>query len=250
MTVTVTIILKHHSCETQLINTMEEITRHLDRNKKPQIDALILDFSKAFDTVAHQKLLFKIDHYGIKGNTATWIKSWLTNRTQRVVVDGETSEPTPVTSGVPQGTVLGPLMFLLYINDIGDNINNGTKIKLFADDCLLFRPISNPADQHQFQKDLDSLVNWSHQWQMSFNPQKCHTLHITRCKTPHQHNYRILGTDLLAVNNHPYLGVIISDNATWSTHINQITMQPQYGTHTMQTTSTNLSQCNGEQQGL
>ncbi len=172
--------------------------------KKPQIDT-VLDFSKAFDTVAHRKLLIKTDHYGIRGKTAAWIKTWLTNRTQQVVVDGEASEPTPVASGVPQGTVLGPLMFLLYINDIGENIDNSKKIKLFADDCLLFRPIHSPSDQQQLQEDFNSLVNWSHHWQMSFNPVKCHTLHITRSKNPYRRTYTISDTELAPVDKHPYL---------------------------------------------
>jgi hypothetical protein len=114
---------------------LEEIARSLDN--KQQTDVLILDFSKAFDTVAHQRLLKKLEFYGICDKTNAWIRSWLTTRTQRVVIDGETSSTVHVDSGVPQGTVLGSLMFLLFINDIGDKINS--TIKLFADDCLLFR---------------------------------------------------------------------------------------------------------------
>ena len=99
---------------------------------------LILDFTKAFDTVPHQRLLMKLKHYGIDSNLHRWISSWLTERTQQVVVDGDYSSCKKVRSGVPQGTVLWPLMFLLYINDIGDHLNHST-IRLFADDCLLYR---------------------------------------------------------------------------------------------------------------
>jgi hypothetical protein len=113
----------------------------MDKKEKTQVDVQILDFSKAFDTVAHQRLLVKLRYYGVRGNTERWIASWLTNRRQQVVVDGEASEPVLVTSGVPQGTVLGPLMFLIYINDIGENLDERTRIKLFADDCLLYRSI-------------------------------------------------------------------------------------------------------------
>ena len=149
--------LKHHSCESQLINTSEEIMRHLDQVMGGQIDILVLDFSKAFDLVSHKKLLTKLDHYGVRGKTLNWLNGWISNRTQKVVIDGEFSPSIPVTSGVPQGTVLGPLMFLLYINDIGELIDNSTSIKLFADDCLLFRPIQAEQDQVQLQSDLNKL---------------------------------------------------------------------------------------------
>ena len=125
-----------HSCETQLIVTTEDIAKALDKGK--QVDLLILDYSKAFGTVAHQRLLYKLDFYGINGHINTWLRHWLTNRTQTVVVEGDSSDDVPVKSGVPQGTVLGPLMFLLYINDIGENISTESKLRLFADDSLLY----------------------------------------------------------------------------------------------------------------
>jgi hypothetical protein len=102
------------------------------------INLLILDFSKAFDTVPHRRLLHKIQHYGVEGLTNKWIGSWLCQRKQKVVLDGYSSDESSVISGVPQGTVLGPLMFLLYVNDIADKISPQTRIKLFADDCLLY----------------------------------------------------------------------------------------------------------------
>ena len=126
-----------HSCESQLINTVEELARNLDHKK--QTDCIILDFSKAFDTVPHQRLLYKLRYYGIKDNTLKWIDHWLTSRMQTVVVDGSKSKDVHVKSGVPQGTVLGPLLFLLYINDIADKTHS--QIKLFADDCILFHVV-------------------------------------------------------------------------------------------------------------
>ena len=104
----------------------------------------ILDFTKAFDKVPHKRLIHKLNYYGITGSIATWIETFLTGRTQQVVVNGPTSSSTIVTSGVPQGTVLGPLLFLLYINDPPDNLS--TSVRLFADDCILYTPIRTQND--------------------------------------------------------------------------------------------------------
>ena len=117
----------NHSCASQLLITVEDLARNLDRGL--QTDVLILDFQKAFDTVPHQRLIRKLDFYGIRGTILTWITKWLSARTQQVVVDGEASEPVHVRSGVPQGTVLGPLMFLIYINNIADNMDSATNIR-------------------------------------------------------------------------------------------------------------------------
>ena len=149
----------NHSCETQLLNTVEDLSHRLDKRKTT--DLLILDFSKAFDTVPHRRLLLKMKHYGITGKTNKWTESWLCHRQQRVVLDGTASTDSQVLSGVPQGTVLRPLLFLLYVNDIGDKISPQTTIKLFADDALLYRSINNPSDQIQLQQDLDTMIEWS-----------------------------------------------------------------------------------------
>ena len=207
-----------HSTESQLITTLEEIARSLDNNQ--QTDVLILDFSKAFDTVAHQRLLRKLEYYGICDKTHGWIKTWLTTRKQRVVVDGEAFTTVHVDSGVPQGTVLGPLMFLLFINDIGDDI--GSSIKLFADDCLLFRTISSIEDTTKLQRDLNTLHEWSNRWQMKFNAKKCYTMRIHRGKHPITHNYTMGGEELCAVSSQAYLGVEIHERLSWKPHIEAV----------------------------
>ena len=206
-----------HSCETQLITTIEDLAKGL--NDKQQLDLLILDFSKAFDVVGHQRLLRKLSHYGINGTTLTWLESWLTGRTQRVVVEGECSDETPVTSGVPQGTVLGPLMFILYINDI--SADTSSSIRLFADDCVLYRVVSNTRDAEMLQGDLSQLCGWADTWQMDFNPIKCHVLSVTRKKTPIRYPYCISGVELEHVSHHPYLGVEIAADLSWGPHLNQ-----------------------------
>jgi ribonuclease P/MRP protein subunit RPP40 len=122
---------RNYSCETQLIAAIDDWAKTIDR--KRQTDVIALDFSKVFDVVPHKRLLHKLLSYGVNGKIHTWISNFLQNRRQRVVVDGETSTWAEVLSGVPQGTVLGPLLFLIYINDITENI--ASELRLFADDC-------------------------------------------------------------------------------------------------------------------
>ena len=143
----------------------------------------------------HRRLLYKLEHHRITGKNNKWIESWLCQRQQRVVLDGASSADSTVLSGVPQGTVLGPLMFLLYVNDIGAKISPLTTIKLFADDALLYRTINNPSDEQQLQHDLDTMIGWANTWLMRFNAKKCHLLKITRQRKPlqthHHHHHRI-----------------------------------------------------------
>ena len=102
-------------------------------------DLITMDFAKAFDKVSHGRLLHKLDYYGIRGSTNKWINSWLSVRTQQIVLDDQASDPVPVLSGVPQGSVLGPILFLIFINDLPDNTRSS--VCLFADDCVLYRNI-------------------------------------------------------------------------------------------------------------
>ena len=137
------------------VNTNKQIDMAiLDFSK--QIDMAILDFSKAFDKVSHKHLLYKLQWYRADTLTHAWIADFLRNRTQAVVLEGETSTSVPVTSGVPQGTVLGPILFLLYINDLPECISNST-VWLFADDCILYRQIDSTADCAKLQDDLNAL---------------------------------------------------------------------------------------------
>ena len=123
-----------------------------------QKDLIIMDFAKAFDKVPHKRLLHKLEYYGIRGSTHKWINSWLSGRTQQVVLDGQASDPVPVLSGVPQGSVLGPILFLIFINDLLDNIRSS--VHLFADDCVLYRNIHSLQDCLALQEDLTSLGHW------------------------------------------------------------------------------------------
>ena len=198
--------------------TAHDIAKSMNNHK--QIDVAILDFAKAFDKVPHMRLLHKLELYGIRDKYKAWIKNFLTNRTQRVVIEGNISTPKPVTSGVPQGTVLGPILFLIYVNDITENIK--CNIRLFADDCLLYKELTRDSDCKILQDDLSTLCQWSEKWQMCFNVDKCHIMKIGN-KVPSKYNYQMLGKELKVVNNHPYLGVEIDKNLNWNQHIINIT---------------------------
>ena len=143
---------------------------------------LVLDFAKAFDTVSHKRLLGKLESYGIDGNLYGWIQSFLEGITQRVVVDGETSGPASVKSGVPQGSVLGPLLFLIFINDLAEHTTS--TVRLFADDCVMYKSVKSVRDCQELQ-DLIQLQAWQERWQLRFNPRKCNVMratHATRKK--------------------------------------------------------------------
>ena len=140
---------------------------------------------------------------------------------QRVVVDGTASRWLPVKSGFPQGTVLGPLMFLIYINDIGENLSCCPR--LFADDYLLYQVISSEEDCTKLQHDLDSIYKWSNMWQMRFNLSKCVTLKCYRSLSPILTDYFINDHKLENVKEHTYLGVTIDQSMSFIPHINNIT---------------------------
>lgn len=199
---------------------------------------VIMDFSKAFDVVPHNRLLQKLTRYGIHNKTHAWISSFLKHRVQRVVVGGEHSTWADVVSGVPQGTVLGPLLFLAYINDLPNNINSS--VRLFADDCVLYREIQNEFDSQSLQEDLNTLVTWEHDWQMHFNPQKCFVMRLTHARSPKFFNYKLGDSILQQTDSHPYLGVTITSNLTWNKHINNITAS---ANRTLGFVRRNLYQC-------
>jgi hypothetical protein len=141
------------SCITQLIEVLDHIERDLDRGK--QIDVLYLDMSKASDKVSHAKLLHRLREFGFGGSILKWFGSYLTNRYQQTTVHGATSRPLPVTSGVPQGSILGPLLFLLYVNRLSNSVTN-SRIAIFADDTKIFKTINSISDASTLQNDLSN----------------------------------------------------------------------------------------------
>ena len=182
---------------------------------------ILLDFAKAFDKVPHRRLSTKLTYYGVRGDTLSWINNFLQGRQQQVVIEGVTSSSSSVTSGVPQGTVLGPVLFLLFINDIATDISSS--IRLFADDCVLYRAITSVQDHLTLQEDLTKLTNWSDTWQMQFNVDKCAIMNITTKRKKLSYNYTMKGSILQVVKHHPYLGVELADNMKFNHHIDNIT---------------------------
>ena len=162
-------------CETQLTMLVEELARSASVGK--QTDLMLLDFLKAFDKVNHAKLLWKLHQYGIRGKALGWIRAFLGNRSQSVVLDS-----VPVTSGLPQGSVLGPILFLLYINNLPDLITS--KVCLFAGDTAVYLTVESLSDGQVLQKDLDTLSGWESRWDMEFNPSKCQVVRVTASRRP------------------------------------------------------------------
>ena len=216
---------RQRSCETQLVQFYHDMVSNLDgardRGQK-QTDVIIMDFAKAFDKVPHRRLLYKLGYYGIRGSTHKWISSWLSERSQKVVLDGQASDPVPVLSGVPQGSVLGPVLFLIFINDLPDNIRSS--VRLFADDCVLYRNIKSPIDCQILQDDLNSLSQWETDWQMKFNVAKCHYMRVTRHLPDKQilFDYTLHQQKLEQVQSAKYLGLTITDNLDWGQHVSEI----------------------------
>ena len=194
------------SCITNLLEFLEEITANIDEGNP--CDIIYMDFQKAFDKVPHARLIKKLEKHGINGKLLKWIEEWLKNRKQRVVLKGQASEWEEVLSGVPQGSVLGPLLFIIFINDIDTGITS--TLSKFADDCKIKRKVKSDEDANAVQVDLNNLVMWSHKWQMKFHPDKCKVLHIGH--NNQRYNYYIEGTEVKKVSEEKDLGVITSED--------------------------------------
>ena len=162
------------SCTTNLLRFYDKVTESLD--KKNDVDVVYIDFQKAFDKVPHEALLIKLRQLGIGGKTLLWIENWLTDRRQRVQIKGIYSNWSKVGSGVPQGSVLGPILFIAFIDDISSGICN--PISIFADDLKIMGVVNTEEEGRQLQRDLDNLSAWASKWGMFFNIGKCQVLHM------------------------------------------------------------------------
>lgn len=213
--------LRNRSCTTQLLQVFDAIGQNLDKNI--QTDVLYLDFAKAFDSVDHGLILRKLDLYGVKGSMLDWFRDYLTGRMQRVVVDGAASSWSSVTSGVPQGSILGPMLFIIFINDLPDVIPEDTKAEIYADDTKAYRSITSEDDAQHLQHALCNLATWSNNNNMKFNASKCKVLTVSRKKQPVSFNYQLGSTNLLHVQREKDLGVVVTRNLSWDPHIHSVT---------------------------
>jgi len=193
------------SCVTNLLEFLETITDYTDKGYN--LDLIYLDFAKAFDKVPTLRLLEKLSAHSVGGNILRWIKNWLSDRVQRVVLNGSTSTWKEVLSGVPQGSVLGPLLFIIFINDIDDAVDTITIIKKFADDTKIGQIITRRDDSLNLQRALDNLTDWANKWKMNFNTDKCKTMHIGRKND--QSEYLMNGQKLSKTEKEKDIGVMI-----------------------------------------
>lgn len=206
------------STTTQLIEFVHDLSKTI--NLRGQTDVVYLDFAKAFDKVSHSKLLFKIDKTFQNNHLTKWFSSYLSCRQQFVQIKNKQSRAVAVNSGVPQGSVLGPLLFLLYINDLPNRVT--VPIRLFADDCVVYSRIETEHDQVNLNNNLQRIKDWCEEWQMSLNTEKTVFMTITRKKAPLDYNYQIGNAFLKRVQNYKYLGLWFTPDLRWNTHIDNV----------------------------
>ena len=199
---------KEYSCKTQLLGLERELAEVLDEGGR--VDNVFIDFSKAFDKVNHALLMEKLRIALDNREMVNWVGDFLRNRVQKVKVNGVLSKQTKVTSGVPQGSVLGPFLFNLFIEDIGENISS--KIRLFADDCVIYKNIKTVEDTLSLQKDLDELEKWVERNKMELNVNKCNAMIFNRSRCKIEQSYQIGEKTLESVDSYKYLGVVFKNN--------------------------------------
>lgn len=206
-----------HSTINQLVYLVHKIHQALEDGKEVRV--VFLDVSKAFDRVWHTGLLFKLEKLGVQDPLLSWIKNYLCERKQRVVIEGQCSEWKLINSGVPQGSVLGPLLFLVYINDITEGLES-TPL-LFADDTALLEIVDSPEQSALIlNNDLEKISNWSKKWLVTMNPSKCETIVFSAKKNKPFHPELLLDDSTISeVSSHTHLGLTLQNNLSWKKHI-------------------------------
>ena len=199
--------MRGKSCTTNLLSFLEKVTAAIDRGDP--VDVVFLDFAKAFDKVPVERLVKKVKAHGVGGRVLNWIAAWLRGRKQRVVLNGKASDWADVLSGVPQGSVLGPLLFIIFINDL-DSAATAEIVHKFADDTKIAQPIRSDQDKATLQVTLDHLCAWANTWGMEFNVAKCKVMHLGHGNAGHV--YTMNNSALGKTTAERDLGVIMADN--------------------------------------
>ena len=207
--------LRHHSSLQQLLIFLSKIISSLE--SKQAFDVIYMDFKKAFDSVPHRELLHKLRSVGILGSLWKWFESYLTSRFQCVAINGSLSDLLPVVSGVPQGSILGPLLFIIYINDLPSMVHYSS-VLLFADDTKCAKSIASQTDCQLLQNDLDSLSSWSLKWNLPFNEIKFRLLQFSSNTNNEPHSYYINGQVISPSTSHKDLGVLFNNSLSWEDH--------------------------------
>jgi hypothetical protein len=195
------------SCTTNLLEFLEGVSVKIDEGKP--VDVVFLDFAKAFDKVPRERLLEKLRAHGVQGKVLQWIKEWLTGRKQRVVLNGKCSTWKDVLSGVPQGSVLGPILFLIFINDLDLAVEMINQVKKFADDTKLGHTVSTELQRRELQQALNNLKEWADKWGMQFNVAKCKVMHCGHSNQ--QFEYSMDGVKLDNVEEERDIGVVMNN---------------------------------------
>ena len=207
------------SCTTQLLHVLDYFTKYLDEGYS--VDVIYLDFQKAFNTVPHQHLVQNLSSFGIHGKMLLWIKDFLKDRTQEVVLNGKKPNSIPVTSGVPQGSVLGPILFTMFVNDLPSVVSS--PVHMFADDTKIFCVVRTREDYSVLQHDLDLLYEWSIRWQLKFNILKCKHMHLGPMH--HYGPYYLDGTVIDNFDSYKDLGVILDYQLKFCLHTTEVAVK-------------------------
>ena len=211
--------LRNHSSVQQILKFLINIVNQIDN--KCQCDVIYLDFRKAFNSVPHKELLHKLRSIGIKGSVWKWFECYLSSRVQCVAVNDSMSDVLPVLSGVPQGSILGPLLFIIYVNDL-PSVVSYSKTFIFADDTKCSKSIMSNSDHKLLQEDLNSLSQWSREWKLLFNESKFRLLQFRSSAVRSVHTYNICGQNIEPSTCHKDLGILLTDLLTWEEHYNYI----------------------------
>ena len=216
------------SCVSNLLCFYDRITDAI-QERKGWADSIYLDFSKAFDKVPHKRLIWKLKHVGgVDGTLLEWMIDFLQDRQMSTVIRGTASECREVTGGVPQGTVLAPIMFLIYINDLGEDVSNSSYISMFADDAKIQRRIINENSCKELQEDINKIKAWSEKWKMEFNVDKCHVLRFGESSMRPVWQYKLGEETVPSAEKEKDLGVVINHKLEPEDHVNQITGKMHY----------------------